>query len=458
MSDTIVMNTSRLSVFVSVILLSACSTKYTEINENLEKPRKSNPISTKSIGCFADMLATYRRTPTGIRPLRVAVTELKDATAISTDVYPNSEIPVNFTDFGITALSKIGHPVQVIHIPRDSELNKAHRFKVANNTSFFGAYQPRHYQGSAIQLVGALTEYDRLETRKRQRVDTSVDFTTDGKKGIFDSAFQKERNQARMTMDLHVVRGALGDVISRANSNNTLHLYQQGNDFQLGFGFQGDTVGYSHSASRVDARHLAMRLLVERNVIESLGKYAYVPYWKCLDDHQTDGVSSKRTPPSTYSMPMQAQLRSTHRLTCSYPNAVCETQHLPNSHISNFLDQVRFHYEQAEYMYNQQRRIIKRPDVDTPLNQLIPNLSEKENKLLSTVTIKGKASMMNNLLATYKPYLAAQQSHISDAASIRTILLDKRRSRSQLSNHASDSDDYLWLWLNAPIQKNSRWK
>lgn len=431
-----------------IILLSACSSKQTHINENLQRPHKSNPIPTKTIGCFADMLATYRRTPQGIRPLRVAVTELKDATAISTEVYANSEIPVNFTDFGITALSKIGHPVQVIHIPRDSELTKAHRFKAVNNTSFFGSYQPRHYQGSAIQLVGALTEYDRLETRTKQRIDGSSDFSIDGKSGLFDTAAQKERNQARMTMDLHVVRGALGDVISRANSSNTLHLYQQGNDFQLGFGLQGNTIGYSHSASKVDARHLAMRLLVERNIIESLGKYAYVPYWKCLNENQK--IKARRTASTTFSQPVQTLLKSTHRLTCSYPNSICEATHEPNSTISRFLHQVRYNYEQAEYMYNQQRRTIKRPNTDTSLSQLLPNLSEQDSKILSNVVIKGKKTMLSNLLTAYRPYLPASQPQ--DPYTMQAMLLTKKHRPS-----VSDADSYLWLWLNAPIQKNSRW-
>ena len=85
-----------------------------------------------------------------------------------------------------------------------------------------------------------------------------------------------------MTMDFRVVYASVGDVVNNSSSTNTVQVYQRGNDLSFGLSVDGNSIGYSTERSVVDARHKAIRLLIEWGVIEALGRYSYVPYWKCL--------------------------------------------------------------------------------------------------------------------------------------------------------------------------------
>lgn len=419
------------SSFLTALFISLCACSSAQqrvvIDESFEPLKKSNPVQEDVLACFSDMLATYWRRDGQPRVIRAAVIDFKDATSVSTEQYPNSEIPPEFSDFGVTALSKIGYPIQVVHVPKESELISAVRYSGLKKGQYLGSYTPKPYDVSTIQLYGALTEYDRFVSGKNQRLDSAIDFGGGDTEGSSNFKFNRINNQARMTMDVHIVRGAIGDVITRANAFNTVYLSQSGKDFELGLGVQGDSIGYARSVSTVDARHLAMRLLVESNLIEAIGKYAHVPYFRCYEQTEpTQQVMAKPAKQYAFSCPYKQKEGAT----------TCELGPLKKSQSQTNVDHAVFHFNKAEYYLNGKRYYVARPKTSQPLSSLITVSDPKVQQQLQSVTIRGRQDMLNDLLGIYTD--AGQ----TDGA----------------NKQLSDDDLFTYLWLNAPVLRGRRWR
>ena len=105
----------KLAIMVSTTaLLSACSVseRQNQFSRHIEYPLETQTRATNFLGCFGDMLTTYRTNGNTVNPLKIAVVDVKDATNVSSSTYPDSEIPNNFTDMTLGLVSRIGGPVQ----------------------------------------------------------------------------------------------------------------------------------------------------------------------------------------------------------------------------------------------------------------------------------------------------------------------------------------------------------
>lgn len=251
-------------------------------------PRPSVTYVTDSIACIGDMIADYYVSMQGggLDPIRIAIPSVRDATDISTVQYPNSPIPADMTDMAIGIASRIGGPIRVIHIPNSDEFLDAARAASAPTDgaamTYFNGFNTSHYRADTLLVYGALTEYDRLLQNLQRRLDGSFDFGGGETESNIEAAILNLRNQAQMTMDFRLVQPGVGDVINFVSSTNTVEIFQDGRDRSFGLSVGDQAIGYATSYSEAEARHHALRLLIELGLTETLGKYLLVPYWKCL--------------------------------------------------------------------------------------------------------------------------------------------------------------------------------
>ena len=447
------------------ILVSACSSSQVqnEFSNKLNYPIETKTRATNFLGCFGDMLTAYRRAGNDVDPLRLAVISVKDATDVSTVPYANSEIPSDFKDMTLGLLSRIGGPIRIVHIPTPDELFDAARYGsiAGKKPPFLENFQASHYRGDTLQIYGALTEYDRIISSNSRDADASVEFGKGRGETNLEVSATGITNVARMTMDFRVVYAAVGDIVNNTSSTNTITVYQRGKDRSFGLSIDGNTIGYSTSKSVVDARHKAIRLLIEWGLIETLGRYALVPYWKCLPNSKNqkfiafkDLVSNNKLydfQNFNRNKPQPSRRKSKSGL------IDMRDQLLLNSVLSDFSN--------AEYLKDRTRRLIKRSERDTSLLQRktikVPSKNGKgkaTEKVVETKSlIEGKSSLRRNLLRLYRR--DAKYAKFSDGALLKRLHNEFVKAKILNPKDTLNSPHtYLALWLNAPVQQNGRWR
>ncbi|MCI5158019.1 MAG: hypothetical protein D3906_06165, partial [Candidatus Electrothrix sp. AUS1_2] len=269
-----------------IFFVGGCSTveQKVKLKEPSTLPVKRNTILTDQLGCFGDMLADYSTitSPSNrVRPLTISIINIKDATGISSS--ESREIPPDMTDIAVGVASNIGGPLRIAHIPSVMEIQDmayaSHSSQI--HDSYLGNFKFKHYK-SDILLYGALTEYDRVISNKKTDYNLGAEIGGGSTETDINLSSSSIANLARLTMDFRVVYTITGNVANNASSTNTIYVSQSGKDFSLGLGIDGQAIGIAKSYTEVDARHAAIRLLVEFGLIESIGKFAEVPYWKCF--------------------------------------------------------------------------------------------------------------------------------------------------------------------------------
>ena len=428
---------------------SSVSKSNNRFSSSLGNPTQNKTQMTDFLGCFGDMLTTYRTSGNEVDLLRLAVVSVKDSTNVSTTQsnFP-SEIPSDFTDMALNITSKIGGPVRIVHIPSSQELFDAARYGAipGKKKPFLNTFNASHYRGDTLQIYGALTEYDRVLSNKTNDGDLSVEAGSGSGITNIELSATEVVNVARMTMDFRVAYAAAGDVVNNSGSSNTITVYQRGSDRSFGLSVDGNSIGYSFSSSIVDARHKAIRLLIEWGLIETLGRYTLVPYWKCLpNSDNTKHIAFKDLVDSDRFYNFQTK----RALAIKKPNHGYIDKRdrvLMNSVISDFYN--------AEYLQNGIRKLFKRSENDTTLIQRVTLAGKTVDR---KSPIEGKSSLRKKLLYPYK----REQKFSKMADSQLLKALHKKFINAGILNQKDNllsANTYIALWLNAPIVKGSRWR
>ena len=453
-------------LITTTLFISACSStqRQIEFSKVIAYPVETKTRVSSYLGCFGDMLTAYRRSGNDVEPLRLAVVAVKDATDVSTVTYRDSEIPSDFKDMTLGLISRIGGPVRVIHIPTSEELFDAARYGsiLGKKKPFLDSFQVSHYRGDTLQIYGALTEYDRLVSSKQVEADGSVSFGKGGGLSNLEVSASGITNVARMTMDFRVVYAAIGDVVNNTSSTNTVTVYQRGRDRSFGLSIDGNSIGYSSSKSVVDARHKAIRLLIEWGLIETLGRYTLVPYWKCLPNSKNQKlIAFKDLVSNNGFYDFQNFNRSTARKVISQKSK----SGLIDMRDQLLLNSVQSDFANAEYLKNRTRRLIKRPEKNTSLLQRktvsVPAKNKKSrptSKVVETKSlIEGKSTLRTKVLRLYRRN--AKYAKLSDAALLQRLHKEFIKAKILDSKDAlNGAYTYIALWLNAPVQRNARWR
>ncbi len=453
------------ALIMAIFLMSACSSsqRQIEFSKSIAYPVETKTRATNFLGCFGDMLTEYRRTGNNVDPLRLAVISVKDATDVSTVAYRDSEIPSDFKDMTLGLISSIGGPIRVVHVPSPNELFDAARYGsiAGKKAPFLDNFKATHYRNDTLQIYGALTEYDRLVSSKQRDLDGSVEFGSGHGETNLEVSSGSITNVARMTMDFRVVYAAVGDVVNNTSSTNTVTVYQRGNDLSFGLSIDGNTVGYSSSRSVVDARHKAIRLLIEWGLIETLGRYSLVPYWKCLPNSNNQKLIAFKDLISNNTLyDFHNFNRNKRQLARRNPKS-----DLIDMRDQLLLNSVQSDFANAEYLKNRTRRLIKRPEKNTSLLQRktvsVPSKNKKgkpTRKVVETKSlIEGKSTLRAKVLRLYRRN--AKYAKLSDSALLKRLHKEFIKAKILDPKDAlNGAYTYIALWLNAPVQRNARWR
>lgn len=212
--------------------------------------------------------------------------DITDFTGLST--YGYGEIPRDITEMTKSALNAIGG--NVVYIPYSP---------VFINNQMVTGYS--NFQGKLIPdivLSGGITEFDRgLETRG---ANTDFGVTTKpfnvneswvpGDTISVDYNQEDKSSLARITLDFNLLDFRTMSGVARMQTVNSINVHKAVAEKELGFTIFGPSFGLKGTVKKVQGRHAAIRLLVQTSVLQIVGKYLYLPYWKLIPGMQPDTV------------------------------------------------------------------------------------------------------------------------------------------------------------------------
>ncbi|MCK9283911.1 MAG: DUF4384 domain-containing protein [Rhodocyclaceae bacterium] len=127
---------------------------------------------------------------------------------------------------------------------------------------------------------GSITQMDDNAVRKNKGAGISLPF--------FDFGYSKDESYDLLSMDMSVGEAASRKILPITSTSNTMILVKGGKSGEGGGRLGKLGLSFNVDLSRSEGVGAATRTLIELGLIETLGKFTQVPYWKCLDTNLTN--------------------------------------------------------------------------------------------------------------------------------------------------------------------------
>ncbi|MEN8136694.1 MAG: DUF4384 domain-containing protein [Thermodesulfobacteriota bacterium] len=236
---------------------------------------------------------------TGVAKIQCNDITDKTGTAMTT----GGEIQRNITEIMKSTLNSIGGNIVFIEYDPGFIQNQM----VTGYSNFENKLIPD------VVITGGITEFDRgLETRG-EGVNVGAQANIKGIKTSLPSneiginyGNSGKTGKARITLDFNMKDFNTLAGIAKMTTTNSMEVHKATQQKELGITIFGPTFGLNGSVKKVQGRHEAVRLLVQVSMIQMVGKYLNVPYWRLLgDDTLPDPVIMDSVTTSYYSMTPQ---------------------------------------------------------------------------------------------------------------------------------------------------------
>ncbi len=129
-------------------------------------------------------------------------------------------------------------------------------------------------------IRGSVTQMDDNSVRKSKGAGFSLPF--------LDFGVSKDESFDVLSMDMSVGEAATRRILPVTSTSNTMVLVKGGRSGEAGGRLGKVGLSFNLDLSKSEGIGAASRTLVELGLIETLGKFTQVPYWKCLDSNLTN--------------------------------------------------------------------------------------------------------------------------------------------------------------------------
>jgi lysozyme family protein len=210
---------------------------------------------------------------------RIQCSDIADNTG--TSMTTGGEIQKNITEIMKSTLNSMGGNIVFIEYDPSFIQNQM----VTGYSNFESKVIPD------VVITGGITEFDRgLETR-----DTGVDAAASASfSGVPSWAPSNEvsanfgntgkTGKARITLDFNMKDFTTLAGVPKMTTTNSMEVNKAVKQKELGITLFGPTFGLKGAIKKVQGRHEAVRLLVQVSMIQMVGKYMAVPYWRLLGE------------------------------------------------------------------------------------------------------------------------------------------------------------------------------
>jgi Domain of unknown function (DUF4384) len=258
-----------------ISLLAGCASTALKPPEPYAAPKpvaRTTPY-TKPLACLGDLYGTYSSNPA---PLLVSVMPANDVTGASQ--FTSAEVPREFTLMVEAAVNSVSPKIRLINVD--------HEFQVRENAvgGRFQRIAPK------LLLKPAISEFDRGLAIMSGKRDLSGFF---GKgKGATDFSVDRGNEEATARIGVDMMAYEYGTMSSVPNVHASVgaEVGRKGVNQGWSLSIYGWGVGNTTSTKAIQARHEAVRILTEYAVLQTLGRYLRLPYWRCVEGMEEDTV------------------------------------------------------------------------------------------------------------------------------------------------------------------------
>lgn len=236
--------------------------------------------------------------------MRVQSQDIADETGSS--VATGGEIQRNVTEIMKSTLNYIGGNIIFIEYDPSYIQNQM----VSGYSNFDDKAIPD------VVITGGITEFDRgLETRGKG-LDAEAEAQFTGSPEWFPSETAGvsygdtgKQGRARIALDFNLKDFRTLAGIPRMTTTNQMEVYKGLREKELGITLFGPTFGLKGTIKKVQGRHEAVRVLVQVSMIQMIGKYLSLPYWRLLgEDANPDRTVLDSISASFYNMEEQDRI------------------------------------------------------------------------------------------------------------------------------------------------------
>ncbi len=197
-----------------------------------------------------------------------------------TSLPTQGEIPQDISEMVKSTLNAVGG--NIWYVPYDPEFML--------NTAQTGYSEWGDKLLPDVVLVGGLTEFDRGLVTKEEGADVSGSAEELGVPMGLDFQDTRKTSLARITLDFNLLDFKTFTGIPFVQAVNSIQVHKGLGIDQLGFTVYGQTLGLRGNIKKIQGRHAAVRLLVQLSIIQIIGKYQKLPYWRLIPNMSPDPV------------------------------------------------------------------------------------------------------------------------------------------------------------------------
>lgn len=263
--------------FISLLLFSGCglNPQNADLDLNESLPEAKDTVFSKAISSLGMMSQIYSS-----KQLKIMPQDIGDATGTSTST--GYEIPKDVTEMVKSTLNSIGG--NVLFIPYDPQF--------MTNTAGTGYTDFADKILPEVIISGGITEFDRALVTKGDSTDLDIEVSNMGGINLTDT---NKSSLASVTLDFNLLDFKTFTGIPRIQAINSVKLTKSTKEDSFGFTIKSATFGVKGDIKKVQGRHAAVRLIVQLSMIEIIGRYGKLPYWRLIpgaskDDIVIDGV------------------------------------------------------------------------------------------------------------------------------------------------------------------------
>jgi len=274
----LVLGLSVMGAIVVLMLGSSCAgLKSTVQKSEMDAVDRSMALPKQNITAYDDalqklgvMLTAYHRPAK-----KVYCRSIVNATA-------SKKLPADVSQLTQTAISKIGPKLLSIDFDRK---------QLAVDLALDEQTMQRVIPDLAVK--GAITEYDK-KMKKNREIEGDALTSISGHEIDAGGSIDSSAESATVAMDYQLLDYKTQMTIPYVQAANRINLQSTTKAADFGLAVEGSGFGLNCKVKRSQGIHAGLRLLVELNILEIVGKYHKVPYWRCLPDGQVDERLVKR--------------------------------------------------------------------------------------------------------------------------------------------------------------------
>jgi curli biogenesis system outer membrane secretion channel CsgG len=124
-------------------------------------------------------------------------------------------------------------------------------------------------------IRGAVTQLDDNTVRDSKGMGIALPF--------LDLGTSKDKSYDLISMDMSIGDAATRRILPETNTSNTMVITKSGRSGEAGGKIDKMGLSFNKDLSRSEGVGATYRTLIELGLVEALGKFTRVPYWKCLD-------------------------------------------------------------------------------------------------------------------------------------------------------------------------------